>query len=639
MNCCSSRPARRRSQAQPELAAAALVAAVAPELAEAGDSPPPAEPAARTTTAEVKRVRANIRVKVPVGASAQQAAAARTQAHKLLDATDAETETEEEQEPEPTEGVPPARTASLDKDKDTVLANLRGEHAMPSTPQSTHSAAGTDDSFATPQQPASMPPVPTQVVRTPDWMRMLKGQGMDAGMVGDSLRVPHDESVAPPPSVSKLDESMVSIAETSEDEDEDMAWASPRSIAPEPSPVAAPVDDTLLCKIEVAYNPKFGDWNAQTQGKLYAQFVAAGTDEVFAQKVVLAMKQNKGKVSVRGPMVNHAPAYTVFRSIPALTVGLSTPSKVDQSGRRMGKAAPPPLRTAGPCAVTRLPGEKAVDAKSGGGGFLRRNKKGVPIVKARTISPPRARITRTNSAGGAPPTPGLPGRHLQATTSVAPIDAARSLFDRNGRPRSDPNFEQTPIARSNSTASVSTPSGGSATPRVGVRALRSPARLVAESFQRGVNLQGREFKVLTETTVTKLVMPSSSDVTTLRPGMLVSAIDNQWWHGPRIKLQLPAEEGGGTGWVSLCSTHGDYMLIPVVDAVTAAATQQENDAPAGLEGIGAQIPARKTARRALGMVLGANGQTMSTPDARAAKLATNSMPMDNLATPGRDGDI
>ena len=51
-----------------------------------------------------------------------------------------------------------------------------------------------------------------------------------------------------------------------------------------------------------------------------------------------------------------------------------------------------------------------------------------------------------------------------------------------------------------------------ATPRVGVRALQSPARLVAESFAQGARLKGRMFKVQETTAVTKLVMPSSSEV-------------------------------------------------------------------------------------------------------------------------------
>jgi hypothetical protein len=691
MSCCSSRPRRSpqhkaapvsttnadttTSAAPPRHAApAAPAAAAAAAAAPAPAEPSPAtKPVGRTTTAEVKRVRAEVKVAVPVGASAVQADTARRQARELLEATKTEQEAV-------TESVPPSRTASVTKD--ALIEQLRGEQTPswmnsssgPSTPQSVRS---TGLSETTPvATPKSMPPPPPAMLKTPDWLAVLKQQGLAAGSVTDSMRQP---VTAPPPSAAKsmqgADESIAEEDEDSSASEEEQEWHSVREIPQEQlSPAAAPAVDpgTLLCKIDVEFNTKFGEWNNANQGKLYAQMIAAGTDEMFAKKVVMAMKENKGKVSVRGPMVNHGPAFTVFRSIPALSVGLQTPSKVDQSSRRHGKAAPPPLRTAGPCAVTRLPGqpkpkqkpaEKPKDSNAGkGGGFLRRNKKGIPIVKARTISPPRASASRSSSAsssGGVDP-PALP-----TTRVVKPIPAARSLFDRNGRPRSDPNFMDTPISRSSSTdsnVSVYTPASARVlTPKIGVRALRSPARLVAESFERGVNLQGREFKVLTASTVTKLVMPSSSDVATLQPGQLVTAIDNQWWHGPRIKLQLPAVDGsgdGGTGWASLCSTHGDYLLIPVVDAAAAsdAAEQQEGDentatnvyAPtsAAAEGLGTQIPARKTARRALGMVQAENGSSdrrgaaaMSTPDARAAKLATNSRPVSTRVTPGRDGDI
>lgn len=48
--------------------------------------------------------------------------------------------------------------------------------------------------------------------------------------------------------------------------------------------------------------------------------------------------------------------------------------------------------------------------------------------------------------------------------------------------------------------------------KIGVRALKSPKRLVEASFARDAQLKGREFQVLVEVQATKLVMPSSSQV-------------------------------------------------------------------------------------------------------------------------------
>lgn len=659
MSCCSSRP-RRRSVAKPAVAnqgaeggSAGVVAAAALGAPPVANAPVPTvavaasddavagKPAARSNSRELKRVRATVKIKATTssspGATTQRADVA-PNTHSLPP-------------------VPPSAVLT----KDALIDQLQSQqtpswmNSQPSTPQSARSGQQ-ESPLATPQ--AAPPPVAETVLKTPDWLAVLKSQGLAAGSVTDSMRQPVQE--LPPSASNPAQEADKSIAEETEESEEsaseeEQEWHSVREIPPEHlSPAAPPADDkgTMLCKIDVEFNTKFGGWNSTNQGKLYAQLIAAGTDEMFAKKVVMAMKENKGKVSVRGPMANHGPAYTVFRSIPALNVGLQTPSKVDQSGPR-GKPAPPPLRTAGPCAVTRLPGQAKPKQKpenkpketvpSKNGGILRRNKKGMPIVKARVISPPRSSVARassTSSDGTQPPEP-------LTRNAVKPISAARSLFDRNGRPRGDPAFVETPVGRSTSNSSVCTPSNDQlGTPKIGVRALRSPARLVAESFQRGVQLQGREFKVLTEVTVTKLVMPSSSEVTKLQPGTLVTAIDNQWWHGPRIKLQLPGADGT-TGWASLCSTHGDYLLIPVVDATTADqmeqqdvenAAQSSNVAP----GLGGSIARRKTARRALGLVQDENGvqqRALSTPMAIATKQRTNSRPVSLQVTPGREDEI
>lgn len=581
--------------------------------------------------------------------------------------------------------MPPLpRSSSLTKD--ALLEQLQNEQtpswmgSRNGTPQSARSKDVLDSPLATPKS-ASPPPAE---LKTPDWLAVLKSQGLAASSVTDSMREliqppPHssaksvqaaDNSVAEDTEKSNESEETDYVEETDESDEsaseEDQEWHSVREIPPEQlspaAPVSSPVADqgTMLCKIDVAFNSKFGEWNSLSQGKLYAQLIAAGTDETFAKKVVIAMKDNKGKVSVRGPMVNHAPAYTVFRSIPALDVGLQTPSKVDQSVCRHGKAAPPPLRSAGPCAVTRLPGQPKTKQKpkkmpeskpKSKFGILRRNKNGIPIVKARVISPPRGTVARLSSASSANSKSGVDST-TPTRGAVKPISAARSLFDRNGRPRGDPDFIDTPLSRSSSNSSetsVYTPGDAQVTtPKIGVRALRSPARLVAESFQHGVKLQGREFKVLAEVTVTKLVMPSSAEVATLQPGQLVVAIDNQWWHGPRIKLQLPGADGsqdGGTGWASLCSTHGEYMLIPVVDVATAADIEQSGDENAASASAasptGSRSRSRKT-RRVLGLVQDENGvqqHGLRTPHAMATKLATNSRPVSQRVTPGREGDI
>eukprot|EP01043_Picozoa_sp_COSAG02_P023300 COSAG02_NODE_1240_length_13709_cov_14.174798_6_plen_669_part_00 len=668
MSCCSSRPVQRRRSAIAKPAAdngsggVAAGALGAPPVAKAAvpkvgaaagsDDAVVAKGAARSNSRELKRVRATIKVKATTssspGATAQRADVVQEAVVAVRDATPN------------THSLPPVpRSAVLTKD--ALIDQLQSQqtpswmNSQPSTPQSVRSMVQ-ESPLATPQ---SAPPPPAAVLKTPDWLAVLKSQGLAAGSVTDSMRQPVQE---PPASANKpAQETDKFIAEETEESEEsaseeEQEWHSVREIPPEHlSPAAPPAVDkgTMLCKIDVEFNTKFGDWNSTNQGKLYAQLIAAGTDEMFAKKVVMAMKENKGKVSVRGPMVNHGPAYTVFRSIPALNVGLQTPSKVDQSARRHGKAAPPPLRTAGPCAVTRLPGQPKPKQKSEkkaketapakAGGLLRRNKKGMPIVKARVISPPRgsvARASSTSSDGTQPPAP-------LTRDTVKPISAARSLFDRNGRPRGAPGFVETPVGRSTSNSSVCTPGSDQlGTPKIGVRALRSPARLVAESFQRGVQLQGREFKVLAEVTVTKLVTPSSSEVAKLQPGTLVTAIDNQWWHGPRIKLQLPGADGT-TGWASLCSTHGDYMLIPVVDVVTAEQMEQqesENAAPFSdiAPGLGGGLTRHKTARRALGLVQDENGVqqgALSTPQAIATKQRTNSRPVSLRVTPGREGEI
>ena len=116
------------------------------------------------------------------------------------------------------------------------------------------------------------------------------------------------------------------------------------------------------------------------------------------------------------------------------------------------------------------------------------------------------------------------------------------------------------------------------------------------------------------------------------------ALENQWWHGPRIKIELSEADGGGTGWASLCATHGEYLLVPVVEVSAAPATGQKQaaaedgvgaqvrpcygfvpstfmsatfvDAGVFTGAIRAQIPARKTARRALGMLQGKNSSAV-----------------------------
>lgn len=597
-------------------------------------------------------MRANVVAKVPAVEIPPQATMAHEQVVTLHEAMQVSSEVSYSASPQNTQSMPPVpRSTSLTKDG--LLEQLHSQqtppwrNSQPSTPQSVRSGQQ-ESPLATPK---SAPPPPA-ILKTPDWLAVLKSQGLAAGSVTDSMRQPVPSPLANK-SAQGIDQSITEETEESEESasEEEQEWHSVREIPPEHlSPAPSAGDNiALMCKIDVEFNTKFGQWNSTNQGKLFAQLIAAGTDETFAKKVVMAMKDNKGKVSVRGPMVNHGPAYTVFRSIPALNVGLQTPSKVDQSTvRRRGQAAPPPLRTAGPCAVTRLPGQTKPKQKpekkpketgpTKVGGILRRNKKGMPIVKARVISPPRGTAARSSSAssdGAAPPA-------LPTLDTVKPISAAQSLFDRNGRPRGDPRFVETPLTRSSSEVSVFTP--GNDRPKVGVRALRSPARLVAESFQRGIKLQGREFKVLTEVTVTKLVMPSSSEVATLQPGQLVIAIDNAWWHGPRIKLQLPGtdETDGGTGWASLCSTHGDYMLIPVVDIETAEKLEQEgNENAAGLSsnitpGLVGKLAGRKTARRALGLVQDGNGVT---PQGVSKMQRTNSRPVSQELTPGREGDI
>ena len=657
MSCCSSRP-RPRSVAKPAApnqsadlnsggaaslgeptAGAAVVSEPAKTVVRTNSRTPP-RTNSRTPPREMKRVRATVVTKVTGVDIPQQASMENEQAVTLHEAMQMSSETQN------TQRMPPLpRSTSLTKNGLLEQMHIQQVPSWrtpePSTPQSVRSEQQ-ESPLATPK---SAPPPPA-VLKTPDWLAVLKSQGLAAGSVTDSMRQP-----VPPSSTDKSAQGVGQyVTEETEESasEEEQEWLSVREIPPEhlsPAPSAVADNGPLLCKIEVEFNTKFGQWNSTTQGKLYAQLIAAGTDETFAKKVVMAMKENKGKVAVRGPMVNHGPAYTVFRSIPALNVGLQTPSKVDQSATRgRGQAAPPPLRTAGPCAVTRLPGQPKQKSEkkpketgpSKTGGILRRNKKGMPIVKARVISPPRGTAARSSSADGAAP-PALPTRD-----TVKPISAAQSLFDRNGRPRGDPLFAETPLARSSSEVSVFTP--GNDRPKVGVRALRSPARLVAESFQRGIKLQGREFKVLAEVAVTKLVMPSSSEVATLQPGQLVVAIDNAWWHGPRIKLQLPVTDGmdGGTGWASLCSTHGDYMLIPVVDLETAEKLEQagnENAAPVSSHetpGLGDKLAGRKTARRALGLVQDGNGVT---PQAISKMQRTNSRPVSLELTPGREGDI
>ena len=334
------------------------------------------------------------------------------------------------------EAVPPARTRS----RPSAVK-------PPATPLSDAKSQSLNDSVQCTPKPAAMPAPPNEHLSTPDWAKVLKDQGLDSGMITDSMRRSRTQSADESGGSALRTRSRLSPA-IPEDEEEE----------PEPAP-EPPADPSLLCKIDVQFNTKFGKWDKESQGKLFAQLVAAGTDEKFARKVVIAMKQNKGKVSVRGPMANHAPAFTVFRSIPSLNVGLQTPSKVDQTGRRRGQPAAKPLRTGGPCAVKRLPGGKFA--------AVRKSRNGLPIVKARTISPPRS------SAAPARDPPPLP---------------------------------------SESTSAVAAPAAKVATPRVGVRALQSPARLVAESFAQGARLKGRMFKVQETTAVTKLVMPSSSEV-------------------------------------------------------------------------------------------------------------------------------
>ena len=65
------------------------------------------------------------------------------------------------------------------------------------------------------------------------------------------------------------------------------------------------------------------------------------------------------------------------------------------------------------------------------------------------------------------------------------------------------------------------------------------------------------------------------------------ALENQWWHGPRIKIELSEADGGGTGWASLCATHGEYLLVPVVEVSAAPATGQKQ--AAAEDGVGAQV--------------------------------------------------
>jgi hypothetical protein len=133
-------------------------------------------------------------------------------------------------------------------------------------------------------------------------------------------------------------------------------------------------------------------------------------------------------------------------------------------------------------------------------------------------------------------------------------------------------------------------------------------------------------------------------------GTILTALDNAWWHGPRIKVALPGSpivDGVPfcTGWVSLVGTRGDYLLIPVVDATAAEeipnATLHEveakdpslNFAPglrdmykSSMDGTitdGPRIAIRQTPngtnravavkprRRALGMVQGANSSAIA----------------------------
>jgi hypothetical protein len=148
--------------------------------------------------------------------------------------------------------------------------------SMRGTPLKSSLATPHSSVSATPQ---SAPPSASKVLRTPEWCQVLKSEGMGSAMISTGLREMREED----------EDDIEEEAPGEEDED---SWPEEISSEEETSPTEQ-VDErgSQLCKIEVVYNTKMGKFNKRNQRKLYAQMIAAGTDDQFAEKVVMSLKQ------------------------------------------------------------------------------------------------------------------------------------------------------------------------------------------------------------------------------------------------------------------------------------------------------------------------------------------------------------
>ena len=195
------------------------------------------------------------------------------------------------------EGVPPPAAPS-------PAASLDGS-AVDSTPVSVKSSSRTpQQSFSTPQL-SQAPLDQSSVLRTPDWTKVLKQQGLVSATLTESTRRSLKESQATNDAADAAASMNYSVAEedeTSESEEEDPELAKEFEDAKKAlqqqtgqkvslSPAQKQeIKDGRLCKIEVMWNTKLGKFDRKAQGKLNAQMISAGTDFRFAQRVIEAVR-------------------------------------------------------------------------------------------------------------------------------------------------------------------------------------------------------------------------------------------------------------------------------------------------------------------------------------------------------------
>ena len=212
--------------------------------------------------------------------------------------------------------------------------------AVPAVPVRTPpAAAAAPPAIGTPKQQNQQQI--QKVLRTPDWAALVN---TETEVAAAPAAAPAAMAVPGSPAPGKL---MPAIS--CSNNHPLMAGSTPQKpeAAAAEEPPATPITNLLaslplttpkatggpeLCRIDVSWKQKLGKFNRAAQRKLVTQLVCAGTDDEWAAAMAESMLAHRGRMAIRGPVENHLAAFSVLRSIPSLTVSLSTPSKVPQNG-------------------------------------------------------------------------------------------------------------------------------------------------------------------------------------------------------------------------------------------------------------------------------------------------------------------